>query len=741
MAKKGNIIKYRGVRTNNLKNINIDIEKNKIIGIGGPSGSGKSSLVYDTIYNISEFEEAKLRNDLGCVKKFDIDLYENVIAAVEVRQTNNNNNPRSTIATLLNLDSEFKKIFAKINNISPTKFTFNNSANACEKCLGLGYVYEINNDKIIDHEKTVREGAFIPWHDSTLGYEEKLLIKFAEDNGISTTTKIKNLNEKEKQLLFYGTSETKYKISYKAYGKSRNKNFNYIGILKESNNYLQSINQPSSKQKIQKYSSEVECPVCNGKRFNKEILEYKLLNKSIGDLYTMEIEELYRFFKENKVLKIEREVENIITFLKEIINSNLGYLNLNRSIPSLSGGELQRLRLISVMNTQISNIMYIIDEPSSKLHVTEYESLYNNFLEIQKKENTIIFVEHNPYFLNRADKTVFIGPGSGEKGGKIVKQEVVEFLDYKQKAIIEAKDYIEEKDININNVKDLSIKIPKNCVIGIYGVSGSGKSSIVKALNKKIKNSEYLTQKPLKGSITSTIGTYSGTLFKDIREEVGKTFNLDPDILNFNSEKGKCKICEGKGTIKFPFDYGKEIDILCEECEGKRYSKETLSHKLINGKNIYEILNTTIDSIIEKKYFKNKKIKEKLELLIELGLGHLNLFRTTNTLSGGEAQRVKLSDILGKKMKDKVLFFDEPLSGLSAKDCVGILNIFRKLITKGATIVFIEHNVLGIDACDYLIEIGPGKGKNGGKIIFSGILEEFKNSKNYEKYKNKSVKN
>lgn len=735
MEKKENIIKYREIETNNLKKIDIDIGKNKIIGIAGPSGSGKSSLAYDTIYNISEVEEAKLKKDLEGIQRFKIGSYENIIPAVEIRQTNNNSNPRSTIATYLGLDNEFKKVFVKINNIPPILFTFNNPINACEKCQGLGYIYKLDSSKIINEEKSIKEGAIIPWHNSTLGYEEKLLIKFAEDNGISITTKIKELSEKERELIFYGKGEVKYRISYKAYGKQRNKSFTYSGILLESNELLEDISQPSSKQKIDKYIYQVECPYCKGKRFNDKVLKYKVFEKSIGDYYTEEVEEIYRYLSEKlgENSKIDIELKNILKVLEKIVKAKLGYLNLNRSIPSLSGGELQRLRLISIMNSQITNMMYIIDEPSSKLHVSEYEGIYKNFQEIKERGNTVIYVEHNPYFLKRADELIFIGPGAGEKGGKIVKNYIKElkFPEFESK---ERKNFIKITDININNIKNLDVEIPLNSVIGIYGVSGSGKSSLVKYLNKKLEKSEYLTQKPLKGNINSTIGTYSGTLFADIREELGRKYNIDADTLHFTSKEGRCPRCEGKGIIKYDNSFSKEIDVLCDTCQGQRYSQKVLEKKLIHDKNIYEILTTTIDILIEKNFFTSKKIVEKLELLKKLGLGHLNLFRPTNTLSGGEAQRVKLSDILGKKVKGKVLFFDEPLSGLSDRDAIEILNIFREMADQGATIIFIEHNTLAIDACDYILEMGPGKGKNGGKIIFFGTLEEFKQSENYKIY-------
>ena len=370
--------------------------------------------------------------------------------------------------------------------------------------------------------------------------------------------------------------------------------------------------------------------------------------------------------------------------------------------------------------------------------------LMNSLIKIKNRENTLLLVEHNPYFLEKSDEVIYIGPKAGKNGGEKITKEEYELKDREKleaevytKSKNKTENFFEIKNITKNNLENINIKIPSKSLVGVYGVSGSGKSTLCKEMAKKIENSIYIDQKPIRGTTVSTIGSYSGTLFEDIRKEIAQNLKLvNPNVFNFNSDEGKCKNCDGKGKIKFQYDYGKEIEVLCPSCRGKRYSENILKDKKYQYKkyNIYEILNLSIDELITRNIFESLKINNKLNLLNQLGLGHLNLFRTTDTLSGGESQRVKLSDALGKNIKDKILFFDEPLSGLSFKDSINILKIFKLLTSKGATVVFIEHNVMGIKACDYIVEVGPGKGKDGGRIIFQDSLEKFMESDNYKKY-------
>ena len=723
VEKRENIIKYRGIETNNLKHIDVDIEKNTLIAVVGPSGSGKSSLVYGTIYEISACEEDKLRNIYREDYNYKIETYENIIPAVELKQNNNNINPRSTLGIFLNIDKEFKKIFAGEHGVPVGRFTFNNPRNSCPRCGGLGEEYVLSLDKIIDENKSIEDGALRPWRNSQDGHYEKVLEKYCVQEGICKSIPYCGLSQEEKNKITYGRSSEKFRVSYKANGKTRTKEFYYVGILAYLEEYLEDKEQASSKEKIKSYSHMEKCSLCGGMRFNSEVLEYKIDGYSIGDFYTMEIEELCEYLKS----KEKREFKKIYEILQRMVQYNLGYLNLNRSIPSLSGGELQRLRLMNILSSEMEDMLYIIDEPSAKLHVSEYEELWRNIQGIKERGNTVIIVEHNPYFIQRADRRIYIGPRGGSQGGYLLDR-----LEEKPwswtRNFKEPCDYIEVKNISKNNIKNLTVKFPKNVVTAILGVSGSGKSTLVKELNERLENSEYISQKPLRGSSASTIGSYS-EVYGLIRKEMSKKLQLDEKFFNFN-----CDHCGGKGKEIYIYDFGKEMEVQCAKCEGKRFNVETLEYKY-RGYNIYEILNLTIEDLLEINIFENKGIRERLELLKKMGLGYLSLFRTTDTLSGGEAQRVKLSKVLGKRIKDKILFLDEPLNGLSQGDIEGVLKLFTELRDMGATVVLIEHNILALRGCDYILEMGPSRGKNGGKIIFEGTMEEFKGNNNYEKYK------
>ncbi len=736
--KMGSFINYKGIKTNNIRNINLKLEKQKIIGISGPSGSGKTSLAYDTIYQISKYEFDKIDNKAHSIKKFLIEEYNGIIPALTLLQNNKNNNPRSTLATYLTLDDEFKIIFAIMNFRDPSEFSFNNYKNACLECEGTGIGFELDQEKIIDKNKKIKDGAFIPWTKFTSNHYEKLLVLHSSEIGISIDKKYDDLDDTEKRELLYGISDKKYTISYKQNGKSRRKEFKYIGLMLELEKYLKDIKKPSNKIKINNYSKETVCPVCSGMRFNAEVLKYKVFLKNLGELYMMEITELLDFLKNIPKCEIIENginpfVDRIIEILEYIDESNLGYLNLNRSIPTLSGGELQRIRITNIIQSKLSDILYVIDEPSAKLHVSEYNSIQNSLQIIKNRGNTIIMVEHNRNFLKLCDEIIFLGPGAGKDGGFIVKKdENIDNIIFPKLNIF---GYYNEKKLNKNNLKNIDIQFPKNALTGIYGPSGSGKTSLVKELVNRISRSEYVTQKPISGNINSTIASYIG-IYDEIRELFSKINKVDKNIFSFMSDTGKCPDCDGKGLIRYKLGFSEEIEeIICDKCNGKRYNDIALKYKY-NELNIYEILSLTVNELIEGKLFKNISINNKLNILEQIGLGYLSLFRTTDTLSGGEAQRIRLTKYIGKNLNDKILFLDEPLSGLSERDSNRLLLLLKNLIlNNNATILFIEHNLIGLKAIDYVIEIGPGKGLNGGEVIFFGEIKDFYDSKNFKKYK------
>lgn len=731
---KENIISYLGVRTNNLKNINIEIPKGSFWSIAGPSGSGKSSLAYGTIFAISQFEWDKIsNNNSNSTPNFIVDKYKNIVPAVALKQENYNLNPRSTIATFLKIDKDFRLLFASANKVSPSLFSFNNPSNACPFCEGLGVVYSLSSEQMIDFSKPIIDEPFLPWKKN---YKQKILEKFAEANNISLYKKLEELKKEELNLLLYGKSQNKYKISYTASGKKRTREFIYVGLMTEMETLHEDRKHISNHKKVLDYSTMNTCPHCKGSRFSEKILEYKYNKKNIGDLYLSELSELIMFIDDSLAKEEEIDMKRLLLNIKEITSvitaSNLGYLNLNRGIPSLSGGELQRIRLVNILNSQISGMLYIVDEPSSRLHVSEYNSILESLEKLKKNQNSILVIEHNPYFLKRTEKIIYLGPGSGDQGGEIVSRESKAIpLDYNPR---KSKDFLEFRNIIKNNIQNLSVKIPLNSITGIYGPSGSGKSTLAKYISENYKNSEFVNQKPIRGSIVSTIASYSG-VFDDIRNIFREISGKPSSYFSFMNEEGQCPSCNGKGLIKYGLDFGKtEIEIVCEECQGKRFSNSILEFKYRNF-SIYDILVLTIDALIKKELFIiNPSLHEKLILLQKLGLGYLNLFRTTDSLSGGEAQRLKLTKFIGKRLKSKLFIFDEPLSGLSQLDAYNILQVFNELVTAGATVIFIDHNILGIEFLDYLIEMGPGKGKFGGKLTFFGEISKFKATENYKLY-------
>ncbi|WET48154.1 ATP-binding cassette domain-containing protein [Chryseobacterium indologenes] len=731
---KENIINYQGIKTNNLKNINLEIPKGCFWSIAGPSGSGKSSLAYGTIYAISQFEWDKISNSNSIsIPNFTVDNYKNIIPAIALKQENFNVNPRSTIATFLKIDKDFRLLLSSANKVSPTIFSFNNPANYCSFCEGLGVEHSLSTNQIIDYTKSIVNEPFLPWKKN---YKQKVLEKFADANGISVTAKLEDLKKEELEALLYGKSQNKYKVSYTISGKKRTREFYYLGLMTEMEALNNDRKHISNHKKVFDYTIMNTCSKCNGSRFSEKVLKYKYNGKSIGDMYLSEFSELLGFINDSLLIEknsdLKRLLANIERTVSSMVNSNLSYLNLNRSIPTLSGGELQRIRLVNILTSQISGMLYIVDEPSSKLHVSEYNSILESLKNLRDNQNSVLVIEHNPYFLNRTEKTIYLGPGSGVRGGEIISPVNRDIpLDYKPRKCSE---FLEFRDITRNNIQNLSIKIPFNCITSIYGPSGSGKSTLAKYISENYKESEFVNQKPIRGSIVSTIASYSG-IFDDIRNIFSKISGKENSFFSFMNEEGQCSTCNGKGLIKYGLDFGKtEIEIVCEDCKGKRFNDSSLNVKY-QDLSIYDILTLTIDTIIKDELFiKDTVLNNKLILLQKLGLGYLNLFRTTDSLSGGEAQRLKLTKFIGKKLKNKIFIFDEPLSGLSQWDAHNILQVFNELVLKGATVIFIDHNILGIEFSDYIIEMGPGKGKFGGKVTFAGDILKFKNTEIFKLY-------
>lgn len=616
----------------------------------------------------------------------------------------------------------------------PSRFSLNSPNNFCPTCTGLGFENVVDNSFLVDWNRSINEKPFILLKKPV---EQKLLEKYASLNNIPLDIPFRSLRKEHQGMLLYGKSSEKYPIRYKHGGKYRTHSFYYVGYLDMVSLLQNDRTHTSSSKKLEAVFKQEICKTCDGKKFSEEVQSYKYRGHSIGELYHLEISELDQLIDRSLLEETKKEaiklLETISRTLKKICASNLGYLSLNRSVPSLSGGEMQRLQLLNIITSSLNDLVYIIDEPSASLHVSEYEAILSDLTELRDRGNTLLMIEHNPYFLSKADAQIYIGPRSGKDGGFLL-EKPLNLSKLTRLETVTPSRYISYRHISDNNLKNISVNIPIGCITGIYGLSGSGKTTLSRYIESNTPKAVYITQKVLRGSKASSIGTYSEIL-PDIKGLYISSSNLDC-TLSLTDPGCQCPKCGGRGQIKYILDFSATtIEVVCEDCQGMKYNNDVLSLEY-NGYKFSQILIEPIERLLELGIFlENEKIIQKLEHLVLLGLGHLSLERTTDSLSGGESQRLKVMRILSKKIKNRVFILDEPLKGLGAEDAMRLLTIFKGMTKEGATIIMVEHSTIGFLATDYIIELGPGKGKYGGELLFQGTIDDFHHTPNWEIYK------
>lgn len=707
-------IEFKRITTNNLKNIDISIQKNKITVLCGVNGSGKTSLAYDTIEKISHYEYSKISGGVLEENDFKVESYSNITPTVSLKQLNHNNNPKSTIATYTGIDRYFKQLFSTYHNLPFSFFSFHKYSSACPSCNGLGYELISDIDLIVDFERSLNEQPFKTWNSYVGNHYQELLIAFATDENINLDIPIKNLTQIDINKILYAKGDKSFKIKFKQKQSYKNKVYSYLGPVQEVNEFIVST-MVSDNVKAKSYVKQVECRNCQGKRFSEKINKLKIKNYSIADLYLLEIKDLPEAL--NSMLEINN-IAHVIMQLLSILtiynDSNIDYLHLNRAVPSLSGGELQRLRLSTILTSKISNVLYILDEPSSSIYHKELPQLFNQISNLKQNGNTVLLIEHNQTFIEQSDCKIILGPGAGSEGGYVI-DNIIKQDEYNRKKISQG-DYLILKNLNFNNIKNETLKYPTNVLIGISGPSGSGKTSLAKSLNKKIDNCIYISQKPISGNINSIVCSYI-EIFDSIKNEFLKSnIGLTKQDISFSNINGACASCNGNGYLYIQIPFGDKIKNICSECNGNRFNKNALSYK-IKEFNILDILKMPINKLLDLQLFKSKKINEKLTFLESIGLGYINLFQGTSTLSGGESQRLKLVKNLYYNKKNYTYIIDEPFCGVDKTNIGKTLFLFDKIINNSSTIFIIEHNTFALSQCDYLIEVGPGKGNEGGKIV------------------------
>lgn len=675
-----------------------------------------------------------------------------------------------------------------ISEISPRSFSFNSPHGACPECHGLGTKLEIDPELVISNKTlTLAEGAIMPWSATTshLTWYNRILEAVAKRHGFSMNKPVEKLTEEQISLILYGPGNgEKYNVKI-GEGDTTSKftgeyETEFEGVIPNLERRYLETDSDYIRRKIEEYMRILECPVCHGKRLKPEILSIVINDKSIIDVTELSIKEAINFFENLSLTEMEEqiarliliEIKNRLSFLE---NVGLSYITLNRKANTLSGGEAQRTRLATQIGSKLSGVIYVLDEPSIGLHQNDNAKLIKTLKSLRDIGNTVIIVEHDIDTMMVADHILDIGPGAGKNGGQIVAegtpQEIIknknsvtgQYLAGIKKIEIPTKRREGNgKSIKIvkageHNLKEITVELPLGTFIGITGVSGSGKSTLINDVlvksvykelygsktdpgkHERIENLEHIDkiinidQSPIGRTPRSNSATYTG-VFTDIRDIFSQTpesrlRGYKPGRFSFNVKGGRCEDCKGDGIKKIEMHFLPDIYVPCETCKGKRYNSEALEIKY-RGKNIAEVLEMTVDEALE--FFTAiPAIKTKLKILSEVGLGYICLGQSAPTLSGGEAQRIKLATELAKRSTGKTLYIlDEPTVGLHFDDIKRLLKVLQKLVDKGNTVLTIEHNLDVIKAVDFVIDLGPEGGDEGGEIIAQGTPEEIVKVKN-----------
>lgn len=734
------MIKIFGARQNNLKNISLEIPKKKITVFTGVSGSGKSSLVFETIgaeaqRQINETQNSFVRNRLAHLGVADVDKIEHLNVPVIINQKRLGGNVRSTVGTATDVYASLRLLFSRMGKPFvgySNVFSFNNPQGMCSSCEGLGYTNSIDINRLFDKNKSLNEGAILFPTFQPGGYR---WLRYANSGYFNNDKKLKDFSEREWSLLL-DSEEHKPKHPTKDWGKT----MRYIGVLPRiEKDFLKKDSKEYSlrKKDLQKIIFSDVCPDCQGKRLNKKVLSCKIEGKDIADCAVLPIDELLTFIQSLSSKSYETILNELIKKLDNIVTIGLQYLTLDRATNTLSGGESQRIKMVRHLGNSLEDLLYIFDEPSIGLHPQDLDNLSRIIKQIKDKGNTVLIVEHDPDLIKIADHIVDMGPLSGSGGGEIVYEGTFEGLKkskektgtyFSQKRIyngnpLKFNEMITIENASLFNLKNITVGVPQNILTVVTGVAGSGKSTLIsRVLPMQFPEVKIIDQSLIAASPRANLLTYLG-ISDEIRNLFAKSNKVSNKLFSRNSE-GACLNCKGLGVEKIDLAFMEDVEEPCEVCHGSGFNPEVLKYKY-QMKNIAETMKLTVEE--GQSFFKNQVFGGHFNLLIELGLGYLTLGQRLDSFSGGERQRLKLSKELSKK--NNIIVLDEPSTGLHPSDTEKLMKILNKLVAQGNTLIVIEHNLDIISQADWIIDIGPGAGKYGGELIFEGTVEKILENK------------
>lgn len=726
-------IVVHGLTQNNLKHITFKISKEKITVFTGVSGSGKSSIVFDTIAAESQRQmnatyPAFVRSRLPKYPKPAVERIDNLTAAVVVDQSPLGGNARSTVGTISGLYASLRLLFSRIGRPyvgTASYFSFNDPNGMCRTCSGLGKITKVNVQAILDPDKSWNDGCV---KDSLYRPGSWYWKQYAQSGLFDLDKPIKDYSTEEYNLLLYGSRD----------GKGEPENPKVTGLFHKYTKTL--LNRDISgkskhtREKSQNLVAEMECTDCHGKRLNEAALSCKINGYSIADLCEMELTLLRKVLSQITDQTVGILVQTIIEGLDRMIDIGLPYLHLNRETPSLSGGEAQRLKLVRYMGSSLTGMTYIFDEPSAGMHPRDVYRMNNLLRQLRDKGNTVLVVEHDKDVISIADHVIDVGPLAGQNGGEIVFegsfQELLHADTLTGKAMLQSLPVkqtprqptgsLPVRDACLHNLKHVDVDIPLGVMTVVTGVAGSGKSTLISQVfaGQYENDVVMIDQGPITATNRSTPASYLG-FFDEIRKLLARESGKPDSLFSFNSA-GACPVCCGKGVIVTELAFMDPIVTECEACGGMRYNQEALACTY-KGKNIVELLGLTASQAME--LFEDAKIKKRLKVMQQVGLSYLKLGQPLSTLSGGERQRIKLAKNLGKK--GGIIVMDEPTTGLHPSDIQNLLKLFDLIVSHGNTLVVIEHNLDVMKQADWIIDIGPDGGKNGGEVVFVGTPMEM----------------
>lgn len=732
-------IEIRGARENNLQNVSLRIPKRKITIFTGVSGSGKSSIVFDTIATeaqrlLNENFSMFIRNFLPRFGQPDADAIENLSMAIVVDQKRMGGGSHSTMGTITDIYTALRLLFSRVGQPFvgySNVFSFNDPQGMCPECNGIGRKMGVDSSTFLDVSKSLNEGAvqvpvFSSWERDS----------YAASGFFDNDKKLADYTDDEMELLLHG-KDLKYKLQV----GSGSMNASYQGVIERFNRSYIKRDIKTLSERTQKavapYLTMQPCPLCKGARLSQAALSSKINGRNIAELSAMEVGELIGIIKEITDPVAAPMVATLSERLQHLIDNGLEYLSLNRETDTLSGGESQRVKIVKHLSSSLVDVMYIFDEPSVGLHPRDVHRMNELLQKLRDKGNTVIVVEHDPDVIKVADHVVDVGPHAGRHGGRIVYEGSFAGLlkadtltgTHMQQSLPLKEDVrkpegaLPIKKARVNNLQNVSVDIPVGVLTVVTGVAGSGKSSLIdQVFLRQHPEAIVIDQSAVGTSTRSNPATYTG-IMDDVRKAFASANKVSASLFSFNS-KGACENCQGLGVVYTDLAFLDGVKTPCEICGGKRFKDEVLAYKL-NGKSITDVLAMTVQQALD--FFEIKEVVRRLQAMSDVGLDYLTLGQPLSTLSGGECQRIKLASELHKK--GSIYVMDEPTTGLHMSDIEHLLTVINRLVDSGNTVIVIEHNLHVIKNADWIIDMGLEGGSKGGRVMFTGTPKDLLNVK------------